>query len=153
MKSQIYFEAIQLWRCLRSLSSQLPKRSTKFKGKGYIQLQINISECLLTHQNQPAFNKTTKKANAREDCIWLFKSNLLLCVTECGFKLCKWFCLNQCTPRLLTVCQGTYWWLKLRRDQKNMYNFRHANSAIGFGEISHVSKIMSDKIWGIVSLL
>lgn len=32
-----------------------------------------------------------------------------------------------------------------------MYNFRQANSTIDFNEISHVSKIMSDKIWGIIS--
>lgn len=32
-----------------------------------------------------------------------------------------------------------------------MYNFRQANSAIDFNKISHVSKIMSDKIWGIIS--
>lgn len=32
-----------------------------------------------------------------------------------------------------------------------MYNFRQANSAIDFSEISHVSKMMSDKIWGIMS--
>lgn len=67
MKSQIISETIQLWSCLRSLSSKLPKRRTKFKGKGYIQLQTDVSECLLTHQNQLGFNKITKNANAKED--------------------------------------------------------------------------------------
>lgn len=69
MKSQIDSETIQLWSCVHSLSSQLPDRSTKFKGKACIQLQIDISECLLTHQNEPVFNKITRNANAKEDRI------------------------------------------------------------------------------------
>lgn len=34
---------------------------------------------------------------------------------------------------------------------KNAYNFRQANNTIDFNEISHVSKITSNQIWGISS--
>lgn len=63
----------------------------------------------------------------------------------------KPLCLNKSTLELFTVHQGTYQCLQFRKVPKNMYNFRQANSAIDFSEISHVSKMMSDKIWGITS--
>lgn len=83
IESQIDSEAIWLWSYLHSVSSQLLKRNTKFKV--YIQLQIDISECLLTHQNQCVSNKITKNANAKEDWILLFKSSFLLCRQKVSF--------------------------------------------------------------------